>query len=143
MTDTMTTDPVRLDVRPIIGAGEEPFETIIAAADSIAEGGVLELTAPFQPVPLYPVMRQRGFAATSDQRAPDEWVVRFRQTGITTESLLAGVAERHPATVEVLAKYGFDLCCGGAKPIEVAARAHGVDLDVLLDELQARVGREQ
>jgi hypothetical protein len=143
MTDTMTTDPVRLDVRPIIGAGDEPFETIIAAADRIAEGGVLKLTAPFQPVPLYPVMRQRGFAATTDQRAPDEWVVRFRQTGITTESLLADVAERHPATVEVLAKYGFDLCCGGAKPIEVAARAHGVDLDVLLDELHARVGSEK
>ncbi len=140
MTDTLTTDPVRLDVRPIIGAGDEPFETILAAADAIAEGGVLELTAPFQPVPLYPVMRQRGFAATTDQRAPDEWVVRFRQTGITTESLLAGVAEQHPATGEVLAKYGFDLCCGGAKPIEVAARAHGVDLDVLLDELHARVG---
>lgn len=136
MTDTMTTDPVRLDVRPIIGAGDEPFETIIAAADAIAEGGVLELTAPFQPLPLYPVMQRRGFAATTEQRAPDEWVVRFRQTGITAETLLAAVAERHPSTTPILAKYGFDLCCGGAKPIEVAARAHGVELEVLLGELQ-------
>lgn len=140
MTDTMTADPVRLDVRPIIGAGDEPFETIIAAADTIPEGGVLELTAPFQPLPLYPVLRKRGFSAETQQRAPDEWVVRFKQTGITPETLVAAVAERHPATVEVLAKYGFDLCCGGAKPIEVAARAHGVELDVLLGELQERAG---
>jgi uncharacterized protein (DUF2249 family) len=140
MTDTMTNDPVRLDVRPIIGAGDEPFETIIAAADTIAEGGILELTAPFQPSPLYPVLRKRGFSAETEQRAPDEWVVRFKQTGINTETLLAAAAERHPATVKILAKYGFDLCCGGAKPIEVAARAHGVDLDTLLRELQALVG---
>lgn len=140
MTDMLADSIVRFDARPILAAGEEPFDAIIAAADTIPEGGVLELTAPFQPLPLYPVMQRRGFAATTEQRAPDEWVVRFRQTGITAGSLLAAVAERHPSTAPILAKYGFDLCCGGAKPIEVAARAHGVELDDLMEELQALAG---
>lgn len=138
MTDASRDTTVRLDVRPILAAGDEPFDTILATAESIPEGGVLELTAPFQPLPLYAVMRRRGFAATTDQHTAEEWVVRFRQTGITADSLLAAVAERFPSTAPVLATHGFDLCCGGAKPVAMAARAHGVDLDQLLGELQER-----
>lgn len=139
MTDIPTEPTLRLDVRPLIAAGDEPFDTIMASAGAIPPGGVLELTAPFQPVPLYPVMQRRGFRAETIALGEDEWVVRFQQTGITPEILVAEVAERHPSTAPVLAKYGFDLCCGGAKPVEVAARAHGVELELLLEELQGVV----
>lgn len=136
MTDTTTEPTLRLDVRPLIAIGDEPFDTIMTSAAAIPQGGVLELTAPFQPLPLYPVMQRKGFRAETIELGEDEWVVRFQQTGITSETLLADVAARHPATIPILAKYGFDLCCGGAKPVEVAARAHGVELEVLLAELQ-------
>ncbi|HVA65490.1 MAG TPA: DUF542 domain-containing protein [Elusimicrobiota bacterium] len=49
------------------------------------------------------------------------------------------VAERYPKTREVLARYGLDLCCGGAHPLEFAAQAHGIDARELSRELNACV----
>lgn len=131
-----------LDVRGVIAGGGEPLEEILAAAAEVPVGGALQLVAPFEPVPLFAVMRRRGFAHHAEERGAGEWVVRFRQTGITPDRLLADVAIQYPSTAGVLATHGFDLCCGGAKPVETAARAHGVDLDLLLTELQARALRK-
>jgi iron-sulfur cluster repair protein YtfE (RIC family) len=47
--------------------------------------------------------------------------------------------ERWPATRAVLVARGLDLCCGGVHPVEMAARAHGVDPAALLAELRAAV----
>lgn len=41
-----------VDARPIMAAGGEPFETIMAAATSLAPGEELVVLAPFEPVPL-------------------------------------------------------------------------------------------
>ena len=54
-----------IDVRPIIASGGEPLREILAAADSIPEGGRLVVIAPFEPMPLYGVMRQMGFSHAS------------------------------------------------------------------------------
>lgn len=132
---------VRLDVRPTLAAGGEPFTEILAAADALPVGGVLELLAPFEPVPLYQVMRHRGFAHRTAPQPGGDHLVTFTSTGITPEQLLADIAARHPEVAPILARHGFDLCCGGAKPVELAARAHGVELEGLLDELQGAAGR--
>lgn len=126
---------IRLDVRQTIAAGGEPLEEILAAADQVAEGGTLELLAPFEPVPLYPVLRRRGFVNRDHPLENGDHLVAFRQTGVTATRTLADVAAQHPELAPVMARHGFDMCCGGAKAIEVAARAHGVDLDALLVEL--------
>lgn len=131
---------VRLDVRSVLAAGAEPFDQIMAALADVSPGGVLELTAPFEPVPLYAVMRRRGFAWASEARGPAEWVVTFRDTGVVPTDTLAAVAERYPGTREVLTRHGMDLCCGGGKTLAFAAQAHGVDLDRLLGELHAVAG---
>lgn len=141
----MTTQPidnevVHLDVRPMLAAGEEPFGLIMQSADRIPPGGMLELTAPFEPVPLYAVMRRRGFARSGLVRGDAGWVVSFRETGIAPSATVGQIVERHPATAGVFGAHGLDLCCGGGKTLEFAARAHGVDLDQLLQELQAAAG---
>lgn len=128
----------RLDVRSVLASGGEPFDQIMAAAGRLPLGGALELTAPFEPVPLYAVMRRRGFAWSTEARGPAEWVVTFRDTGIAPTATLATIAEQHPATREVFGRHGLDLCCGGSRTLAFAARAHGIDLDLLLAELQAR-----
>lgn len=46
------------------------------------------------------------------------------------------IVARYPATAAVFRAYGLDACCGGAHSIELAARAHGVALDLLLEELE-------
>lgn len=128
---------LRLDVRPILATGGEPFDVIMQAADRIGADNELELTAPFDPVPLYAVMRRRGFARTGRAHTDLGWVVTFRETGIAPSATVAEIARRHPTTAGVLAKWRVDLCCGGSKALEFAAKAHGIDLDRLLEELQA------
>ncbi len=127
---------VRLDVRPILAEGGEPLELILATADALPPGGTLEVHAPFDPVPLYQVMRHRGFAHRTIPHPGGDHLVAFTSTGITPDRPLAEIANQHPSVAPILARHGFDLCCGGAKPVELAARAHGVDLDLLLEELQ-------
>lgn len=136
MTALEASRVVRLDVRPTLAAGGEPFTEIVAAADTLPVGGVLELLAPFEPIPLYRVMRHRGFAHRTTPHPEGDFLVTFTSTGITPDQLLADIARNHPAVAPILARHGFDLCCGGAKPVELAARAHRVELEGLLDELQ-------
>jgi len=130
---------VSLDVRPVLAAGEEPFDLIMKTAAEVPLGGTLELTAPFEPVPLYRALSRLGFGHRTETRADDEVVVRFRQLGITPASPVSDVHARHPASAPVLAALGVDLCCGGSKPLEVAAQAHGVEPAALLANLQQAV----
>jgi TetR/AcrR family transcriptional regulator len=53
---------VSLDVRPILAAGRDPLEDILAALARVAAPGVLELTAPFLPRPLLVLLGRRGLA---------------------------------------------------------------------------------
>jgi len=46
------------------------------------------------------------------------------------------VIRRYPASVEVFNRYGIDACCGGAASVPDAAARDGVDVDVLLAELE-------
>ena len=74
--------PVKsLDVRPLLAAGEEPFGAIMSAVAALPPDGVLEITAPFEPVPLYAVMRAQGYDHTMLQSSPSTFLVRFFRPG--------------------------------------------------------------
>ena len=66
-----------VDVREDIRAGREPFERIMAAVGSLADGEELLLINEFEPVPLYEVMSTRGFSHETERRPDGEWRVRF------------------------------------------------------------------
>ncbi len=66
-----------LDVRPDLASGGEPFVRIMEAAVTIQRGKSLVIIAPFEPVPLYEVLKSRGFTHETVKVADDEWVVRF------------------------------------------------------------------
>jgi len=68
---------VSLDVRPLLAGGKEPFDLIMAAVTALPPDGILELTAPFEPVPLYAVMKSRGFDHVMMPSSPSTFVVRF------------------------------------------------------------------
>ncbi len=61
----------------------------------------------------------------------------MKETLPSPELSVSETIQRWPATRAVLASRGLDLCCGGVHSVEMAARAHGVDLTILLDELCA------
>lgn len=88
----MSTDAngtVRLDVRPTLAAGEEPFDLIMRTAAGIPDGGTLELLAPFEPVPLYRVLGGRGFVARAEEVDGGDWIVRFTRVSLVPEATAA------------------------------------------------------
>ena len=74
----MTNDPVVLDVRPILAAGQEPFETIMAAVSSLEPGQPIVILAPFEPVPLEGVLGSQGFVHEAEEVGGGDWRVTFR-----------------------------------------------------------------
>lgn len=79
--------PVReLDVRPMLRAGEEPFQAIMHAVSALAPGQCLRLIAPFRPVPLFSVMANRGFAASDRDLGGGDWEVIFSPVATDVES---------------------------------------------------------
>jgi uncharacterized protein (DUF2249 family) len=72
----------RLDVREDIRRGDEPLARIMAVVTSLGDGHVLVLRAPFEPIPLYRVLGNRGFRHWTERHGDDDWTVSFyRETG--------------------------------------------------------------
>lgn len=77
---TMNDSIVTLDVREDLRQGREPFTRIMETV-ALLHGESLRLIAPFEPVPLYRVMRELGFAHETNEPVRGEWHVLFqRQT---------------------------------------------------------------
>lgn len=83
----------RLDVRPMFDKGEEPLGTIMRAAATVKDGGILILDAPFEPAPLYRVLGAKGFVSHAEQLAADHWRIFFRREG---KPVSAGESGREP-----------------------------------------------
>jgi uncharacterized protein (DUF2249 family) len=69
---------LELDVRPLIAGGRQPLPVILAAVNRLEPGQSLRLIAPFEPTPLYAVLRQRGLIAESQVRTDGAWEIIFR-----------------------------------------------------------------
>jgi iron-sulfur cluster repair protein YtfE (RIC family) len=61
---------------------------------------------------------------------------------ITAETPVNEVIRLFPTTLPIFHAAGIDSCCGGALPVEEAARRHGLDAEQLLEELR-RVAEEE
>jgi len=68
---------VVLDVREMLRAKEEPFQRIMETVNSLANDGVLELHATFQPDPLLRVLGKQGFAHAVVEEDAEHFVVQF------------------------------------------------------------------
>ena len=68
------------DARPVIAAGGEPFEAIMAAVATLGEDEELVVLAPFEPVPLEGVLSSQGFCYDAISLGGGDWQVTFRPT---------------------------------------------------------------
>jgi regulator of cell morphogenesis and NO signaling len=59
----------------------------------------------------------------------------------TPSTPLAELAASSTDAVRILERYGLDYCCGGARPLEQAAREKGLDPDAVLQEIGQACGR--
>ncbi len=66
----------KLDVRPIIENGGEPFSVIMDCVSQIQDGDQLVVIAPFEPLPLIKQLQARKLNVVIEKKAPDEfWVI--------------------------------------------------------------------
>ncbi|MEO8479367.1 MAG: DUF2249 domain-containing protein [Gemmatimonadota bacterium] len=66
-----------LDVRDILRRGEQPLDLILQTADALEDGHVLHLRSPFEPIPLFKVMSERGFEHHGTMFDSDDWSTWF------------------------------------------------------------------
>jgi TusA-related sulfurtransferase/uncharacterized protein (DUF2249 family) len=82
----MTTAFLELDVRPILRKGGEPFQQIVETVASLAPGQGLKLFATFKPVPLFSVLKSKGFSHEAKELDNGDWEVLFLPTGTASEA---------------------------------------------------------
>ena len=58
---------------------------------------------------------------------------------ITAETSIGSVAAEHPLATRVFARHGIDFCCGGGLPLSDACAAYGVELDLVLAEIDCEI----
>jgi uncharacterized protein (DUF2249 family) len=68
-----------VDARPLIAAGDEPFDLIMAAVAALGAQEELVVLAPFEPVPLEGVLGAQGFSYEAQEIGADDWRVTFRR----------------------------------------------------------------
>lgn len=67
----------RLDVRPLIAQGTEPFAAIRARIDALKAGEGLTVIAPFLPAPLMEKLSSEGFRSRAQHQPGGAWAVNF------------------------------------------------------------------
>ena len=88
---------VILDVREQVRAGEEPFQRIMQSVLSLRDDQVFKLCNIFEPIPLYGVMAQRGFAHWTERCGPQDWCITFYRAGAQAETSPAPCTASRPA----------------------------------------------
>ena len=73
----MPTTFKKLDVRPLIAKGIEPFSAIRSRIDLIKEGEGLIVIAPFLPSPLIEKLGSEGFRFRVQHQPDGAWAVNF------------------------------------------------------------------
>lgn len=71
----------RLDVRPVLARGEEPFALIMQALEEMPTGNVLALETPFDPAPLHRVMGGKGYAHATTEIADGYFMTEYWEPG--------------------------------------------------------------
>ena len=68
---------VTLDVRDDIKEGREPFGKIMQAVSRLKKNENFRLIAPFQPIPLFPILAGKGFSFAAKTMPHGDWEILF------------------------------------------------------------------
>lgn len=67
----------KIDVRPLVAQGVEPFPIIRARIDLLKANEGLTIIAPFLPSPLIEKLRSEGFRSIVQHQPDGAWLVNF------------------------------------------------------------------
>ncbi len=72
----------RLDVRPLMAEGKDPFSDIMEVVQGLRPGEEFELVAPLEPSPLYNALAARGFEHETEALGGGDYRVRFYRSTV-------------------------------------------------------------
>lgn len=75
--DIMESRIVEMDVREDLLNKQEPFQKIMMAISDFKTKDTFLLHAPFEPVPLYTVLKARGFEHLAEEIEENHWKITF------------------------------------------------------------------
>lgn len=68
---------IELDVREDLKNKIEPFQKIMEVIKELKDHDIFILHAPFKPVPLFVVLKAKGFTHEEDELEKGHWKVKF------------------------------------------------------------------
>ncbi|HYH23569.1 MAG TPA: DUF2249 domain-containing protein [Azospirillum sp.] len=86
----------RLDVRPLLAQGQDPFAAVMTSATQVPPGAFFILDAPFDPAPLRRVLAGKGFMSVGRELAPGHWRICLKREGGGAEAHAPAAAVRMP-----------------------------------------------
>jgi len=75
----MNPTPAELDIRPLCAAQRAPLPAILNAVSQLEDGQSLRLIAPFEPIPLYKLLDERGFSHVTTRREDGAFSITFER----------------------------------------------------------------
>lgn len=105
--DFLNQNVVDLDVRAEVDSGSDPFKTIMTSVSSLKEGDVLHLINGFEPVPLYTVMKMKGYDHSTENKSGVWHMYFYKESSATVAETpvgrqgYAGTAEGKTVEVDV------------------------------------------
>lgn len=69
----------RLDIRPLLARGEEPYAAIMALVDKVGPSDEMSIVSPFLPAPLVERMQSTGYEVHPERQSDGSWITRFRK----------------------------------------------------------------
>ncbi len=77
----MESKTIELDVREDLNNKLEPFQKIMDAISGLEENDVFILHATFKPVPLFAVLKAKGFTHEAEELEKKHWKITFTKKG--------------------------------------------------------------
>lgn len=126
-----------LDVRIIEPRLKHP--TIFNTFDETPLGEGFVILNDHDPKPLYYQLmaeRPNTFVWEYIKNGPIEWQVKIHKLNPeTNEPSIGAIAAEDYRKALVFKKFGLDFCCGGKQTLDIAAKAKGIDKELILKEL--------
>jgi len=120
-----------LDVRPLLAAGDEPLDEILAQLRRLLPDGVLKLLAPFRPTPLLGLLAARDYRVEVREFAADCWGVEVLGSDAPVIEDLCGLPAPEP--LERILAATADLAAGACYAARTPRHPH-----LLLPHLEER-----
>ena len=103
-------DVVRLDVRPTIAAGADPFKEIMAAIKKMSDTETLQIINVFEPTPLIQILKGKGYKSWTNKIGEEEYHTFFtKESDSSHQEIVADMPIVEGSFDEKLSTFGENL----------------------------------